>query len=245
MPETNPTAEYRQLGESGLRESVPIFGGMTVGNSKWSHNIPRENLVTMTKAFFFVPSGPSTLSMLRPDLLHTKEYVNQGVLSRAALFNQVDASLWRLRTSYIDVLQIHTFDPTTSFAETMKALHDLVQGGKMRYLGAANVRAWQFAEMQRVTELNGWAPSVSVQVEYSPLYRVDVSGPPFDKWRRESDNKIIERVEELAQKKGWSMAQAALAWVAAGVTAPITGANTPARLSESITTGKGLSEEEL
>lgn len=125
----------------------------------------------MTKAFFLVSPDPSVLTMLNPGLGNTREFVNQGGLSRSALFNQVDASLERLHTSYIDVLQVHTFDPTTPLTETMKALHDLVQSGKVRYLGACNMRAWQFAEMQRVADVNGWTRFVSMQVEYSLLYR--------------------------------------------------------------------------
>ncbi|KAI0643189.1 NADP-dependent oxidoreductase domain-containing protein, partial [Trametes meyenii] len=70
-----------------------------------------------------------------------RDFGNQGGLSRTALFNQVDVSLKRLNTSYIDVLQIPTFDPTTPLEETMKALHDLVQNGKVRYLGVSNLRA--------------------------------------------------------------------------------------------------------
>ena len=112
--------------------------------------------------------------MLQPNLGNTREYVNQGGLSRGALFNQVEASLARLETSYIDVLQVHTFDPTTPPEETMRALHDLVQSGKVRYIGACNMRAWQFAEMNRVADIHGWTPFSSIQVEYSLLYRPEV-----------------------------------------------------------------------
>ena len=129
----------------------------------------------MTKAFFLVSPDPGVLTMLNPGLGSTREFVNQGGLSRAALFNQVDASLARLRTPYVDVLQVHAFDAATPLEETMRALHDLVQMGKVRYLGASNMRAWQVAEMNRVAEVNGWTPLVSVQVEYSLLYREDVS----------------------------------------------------------------------
>ena len=140
------------------------------------YSIPREKLVIATKAFFIVAEDPNiNTSRAHWSLATTRDYVNQGGLSRAAIFNQVEASLKRLGTSYIDLLQVHLFDPATPIAETMKALHDLVQSGKVRYIGASNMRAWQFAEMNRVAELNGWTTFVSVQVEYSLLYRNEVS----------------------------------------------------------------------
>lgn len=133
----------------------------------------------MTKVFFLVAPDPAVLTMFTPHLANTRDYVNQGGLSRAAIFNQVDASLARLGTSYIDLLQVHTWDPTTPLEETVKALHDLVQSGKVRYLGACNMRAWQFSELNRVAEVNGWTPFVSVQIEYSLLYRPEVRFPRF------------------------------------------------------------------
>jgi aryl-alcohol dehydrogenase-like predicted oxidoreductase len=92
-------------------------------------------------------------------------------LSRAAIFNAVDASLARLNTSYIDLFQIHRFDPTTPLEETMKALHDLVQSGKVRYIGASSMWAIQFAQMQFVAEKNGWTKFVSMQNYYNLCYR--------------------------------------------------------------------------
>ncbi|KAM5543792.1 hypothetical protein V8D89_002409 [Ganoderma adspersum] len=322
--------EYRQLGKSGLRVSVPIFGAMSFGDRRWNswvieeeealpllkaaydrgintidtanmysngeseriirkfiekYTIPRENLVIMTKAFFLVSPDPNVnTARAQWTLAHTRDHVNHGGLSRTALFHQVDASLARLGTSYVDVLQIHLFDTTTPVEETMRALHDLVQSGKVRYLGASNLKAWQLAEMNRVAELRGWTPFVSVQVEYSMLYRspelellpyceykgigviaysplltgllarplgaeTDRSkatvGSPFEKKLRESDGKIVQRVEELAQKKSWSMSHVALAWVASKVTSPIVGLSKVERLEQSITTGKVLSDEDI
>lgn len=109
-----------------------------------------------------------------PGLKDTRDYVNQSGLSRAAIFNQVDASLARLQTPYIDLLQIHRCDMNTPFEETMKALHDLVLSGKVRYIGASSMRTWQFAEYNRVAEVNGWTQFISMQNEYSLLYREDV-----------------------------------------------------------------------
>ena len=144
----------------------------------------------MTKVFFLVSPDPGAVTVLMPHLNGTRDFVNQGGLSRAALFNQVESSLKRLNTSYVDVLQLHTFDPSTPIEETMKALHDLVESGKVRYLGASNMRAWQFAEMQRVAELNHWTPFVSIQVEYSLLYRVPV--------RTQVTARLFARVEPYA-----------------------------------------------
>jgi aryl-alcohol dehydrogenase-like predicted oxidoreductase len=110
-----------------------------------------------------------------PDLVNTREYVNKSGLSRAAIFDAVDDSLERLNTSYIDLLQIHRFDPDTPAEETMRALHDLVQSGKVRYLGASSMRCWEFAHLQEAAGKNGWTKFVSMQDEYSLLYRENVS----------------------------------------------------------------------
>lgn len=148
--------------------------------STLQYNIPRDNLVIMTKTYFIVPQDPAVSSgRFHGSLINTRDYVNHGGLSRTALLNQVEASLRRLGTSYIDVLQIHCFDPTTPVEETMKALHDLLQSGKVRYLGACNLRTWQLAEMNRVAEVNGWTQFVSSQVEYSLLYRNEVLLSPL------------------------------------------------------------------
>lgn len=90
--------------------------------------------------------------------------MNQHGLSRAAIFNAVDASLARLRTGYIDLLQIHRFDSETPPEETMRALHDVVQSGKVRYIGASSMRTWQFALLNDTAERHGWTKFVSMQV---------------------------------------------------------------------------------
>ena len=103
-----------------------------------------------------------------------KEYANAMGLSRAAIFSAVEASLARLDTTYIDLYQIHRFDPDTPPEETMKALHDLVEAGKVRYIGASSMWAWQFSELNHVAEKHNWTKFVSMQNEYSLLYREDV-----------------------------------------------------------------------
>jgi aryl-alcohol dehydrogenase-like predicted oxidoreductase len=110
-----------------------------------------------------------------PELKSLQKYQNQFGLSRAAIFNAVDASLARLKTSYIDLLQIHRFDTETPAEETMKALNDLVVSGKVRYIGASSMRTWQFALLQETAEKNGWVKFVSMQNEVSLLYREEVS----------------------------------------------------------------------
>ncbi|KAG5636385.1 hypothetical protein H0H81_008249 [Sphagnurus paluster] len=140
---------------------------------KWieQNQIPRERLVIATKCNGLVGHTPSEKTVFRPQLRTTRDYVNQSGLSRAAIFNAVDASLTRLKVSYVDLLQIYRFDPATPVEETMKALDDLVQSGKVRYIGASSMRTWQFALMNDVAEKKGWTKFVSMQNEYSLLYR--------------------------------------------------------------------------
>ncbi|MBF4600620.1 aldo/keto reductase [Frigoribacterium sp. VKM Ac-1396] len=92
-------------------------------------------------------------------------------LSRAAILEQVDASLTRLGTDHVDLYEIHRFDPETPVEETMEALHDLVRAGKVRYTGASSMYAWQFAKMQTAAVVNGWTPFATMQDQYNLLKR--------------------------------------------------------------------------
>lgn len=92
-------------------------------------------------------------------------------LSRRAILRQVDLSLKRLKTDYVDLYQIHRFDPATPIAETMQALDDLIRWGKVRYIGASTMFAWQFAKMQQVARENGWTPFISMQNQINLIYR--------------------------------------------------------------------------
>ena len=92
-------------------------------------------------------------------------------LSRKAILEQIDASLRRLGTDYVDLYQIHRFDPETPVEETMEALHDVVKAGKARYLGASSMWAWRFAKLQHAADTNGWTRFVSMQDQYSLLAR--------------------------------------------------------------------------
>ena len=96
---------------------------------------------------------------------------NMGGLSRKAILHEIDASLARLGMDFVDLYQIHRWDPQTPIEETMEALHDVVKAGKARYIGASSMFAWQFAKAQRVAERHGWTRFISLQPEVSLLYR--------------------------------------------------------------------------
>ncbi|KAL1735110.1 NADP-dependent oxidoreductase domain-containing protein [Schizophyllum commune] len=138
------------------------------------YQIPRDEIVILTKCYALAAKAadhdvftPTQYQVMR----QRKEYANAMGLSRAAIFSAVEASLARLNTTYIDLFQIHRFDPDTPPEEIMKALHDLVQAGKVRYIGASSMSTWQFALLNEVAERHGWTKFVSMQDEYSLLYR--------------------------------------------------------------------------
>jgi aryl-alcohol dehydrogenase-like predicted oxidoreductase len=120
------------------------------------HYSRREDVVLATKVFGRMHEGPG----------------GQG-LSRKAILEQIDASLRRLDTDYVDLYQIHRFDSDTPVEETMEALHDVVKAGKARYLGASSMYAWQFAKLQHAAGLGGWTRFVSMQNQYNLLRRQD------------------------------------------------------------------------
>src|SRR3984885_12838262 len=116
----------------------------------------REDIVLATKVFGKMHEGPG----------------GSG-LSHKAIIEQIDASLTRLGTDYVDLYQIHRFDPATPAAETMEALHDILKAGKVRYLGASSMYAWQFAKLQHAADQGGWSRFVSMQNQYNLLRRQD------------------------------------------------------------------------
>jgi aryl-alcohol dehydrogenase-like predicted oxidoreductase len=150
---------FRQALELGITfwDTANIYGYGTseevVGRAVKSFT-RREDIVLATKLFQRMYEGPGG-----------------GGLSRRAVFEQVDASLARLETDYVDLLQIHRFDPAVPVEETMEALHDVVKAGKVRYLGASSMWAWRFAKMQEAARANGWTPFVSMQDQYSLISR--------------------------------------------------------------------------
>jgi aryl-alcohol dehydrogenase-like predicted oxidoreductase len=96
---------------------------------------------------------------------------NGAGLSRKAIMTEIDASLRRLGTDYVDLYQIHRFDPTTPIEETLEALHDVVRAGKARYIGASSMWAWQFAKALHTSERNGWTRFTTMQNHYNLIYR--------------------------------------------------------------------------
>jgi len=114
----------------------------------------RDEVVIATKAFFGASRGPNT-----------------NGLSRKVLIQECDASLRRLGTDYIDLYQIHRWDDDTPIEETMEALHHLILQGKVRYIGASSMSAWQFQRAQFVAQQNGWTQFISMQNQVNLLYR--------------------------------------------------------------------------
>lgn len=114
----------------------------------------RDEVVIATKIFFSNYEGP-----------------NIGGLSRKFIMSEIDNSLKRLGTDYVDLYIIHRWDNHTPIEETMEALHDIVKAGKVRYIGASSMMAWQFLQANHIAEKNGWTKFVSMQNHYNLLYR--------------------------------------------------------------------------
>jgi aryl-alcohol dehydrogenase (NADP+) len=217
---------------------------------------PREEVVVATKVHGRMRPGP-----------------NGAGLSRRAILSEIDNSLRRLGTDYVDLYQIHRWDYHTPVEETMEALHDVVKAGKARYIGASSMYAWQFAKAQYTAERNGWTRFVSMQNHYNLLYREEeremlplcadqgVGSIPWSPLARgrltrpwdastarsetdefgkslylESDRTIVDRVQDVAGKRGVSAAQVALAWLLRNpvVSAPIVGATRLPHLQDAI-----------
>jgi aryl-alcohol dehydrogenase-like predicted oxidoreductase len=114
----------------------------------------REEVVLATKVFHAMREGP-----------------NASGLSRKSIMTEIDASLQRLGTDYVDLYQIHRWDKSTPIEETLEALHDVIKVGKARYIGASSMYAWQFAKALYVADLNGWTRFASMQNHYNLLNR--------------------------------------------------------------------------
>ncbi|GAA3833079.1 aldo/keto reductase [Nocardioides panacisoli] len=162
-PWTLQENEARPLIQQAIEAGVNFFDTANVYAAGSSEEITgraladfaqRDNIVLATKVHGRMSDGPN----------------GQG-LSRKAILQEIDNSLRRLGTDYVDLYQIHRFDPVTPVEETMEALHDVVRAGKARYLGASSMYAWQFSKMQYAALLNGWTPFVSMQNHYNLLAR--------------------------------------------------------------------------
>ncbi|MEO6943553.1 MAG: aldo/keto reductase [Lacisediminihabitans sp.] len=192
--------EYTRLGTSGLEISAVTLGCMSYGdpargNHPWS--LPEEqsrpfirralelgistfdtaNVYSNGSSEEIVGRALGEYAKRDEIVIATKVHgvmrpgPNGGGLSRGHIMNQIDASLRRLGTDYVDVYQIHRWDPEVPIEETMEALHDIVKAGKARYIGASSMFAWQFATAQHAADLNGWTRFVSMQDQYSLLSR--------------------------------------------------------------------------
>ena len=192
--------EQVRLGRSGLRVSRLALGCMSFGNTasgfnQWSLDEEESqpffrqavelgitfwdtaNVYSLGSSEEFVGRAISRYSRREDIVLATKVHFRmhdgpggQG-LSRKAILENIDASLTRLGTHYVDLYQIHRFDPFTPVEETMEALHDVVKAGKARYIGASAMWAWQFSKMQYTADLHGWTRFVSMQDEYNLIMR--------------------------------------------------------------------------
>jgi aryl-alcohol dehydrogenase-like predicted oxidoreductase len=190
--------EYGNLGATGLRVSRVCLGMMSFGNNSQRPWVLDEDAAEpiVTEAveggvIFFdtadvYSGGASEVAtgrllgrfFQRDDVVvATKVFMpmgegeNAGGLSRKHILSAIDASLQRLDMEYVDLYQIHRWDPRTPIEETMEALHDVVRAGKARYVGASSMFAWQFAKAQHVADQHGWTRFVSMQNYYNLLYR--------------------------------------------------------------------------
>ncbi len=298
--------EYVRLGDSGLKVSRICLGTMTYGSSKWRQWVLDEDAA---RPFFkqalelginFVDTadmysdgvteevvGRALRDFAKRDqvVLATKVYNPMGSgpndqgLSRKHIMDAIDASLRRLGTDYVDLYQIHRWDYETPIEETLDALSDLIKAGKVRYIGASSMWAWQFAKALYVADLHHWPRPISMQNLYNLVYREEEremmplcrtegvgvipwspvakgflagnrkrgeqSGDTFRSkvdayghslYNRDTDFQIVDRVVELAQKRGVKPTQIALAWLLQqpAVVAPVLGATKPHHLPEAV-----------
>ncbi len=298
--------EYVNLGSTGLKVSRICLGTMTYGSSGWRKWVLEEaesrpfirkalelgiNFIDTADMY----SGGRSEEILGRALkdfgpsrdrvvIGTKVYMpmgkdpNQRGLSRKHIFHSIDNSLRRLGTDYVDLYQIHRFDDQTPVEETIRALEDLVKAGKVLYLGASSMMAWQFAKMLYVADQLGAPRFVCMQnhynlvyreeeremmplcvgeniavTPYSPLARGFVAGnrtregsgdtqrAKVDEYSKQLyfepyDFAVVRQVTRVAQARGVSNAQVALAWLMhqPGVVAPIVGATDLNHLKDSV-----------
>jgi aryl-alcohol dehydrogenase-like predicted oxidoreductase len=189
---------YVNLGRSGLKVSRLCLGMMSFGTPDWrpwvlSETDSRPILQRAlelginffdTADFYSLGVSEEVLGRAVRDfatrdrvVIATKvfypltDHPNAGGLSRKHILQAIDDSLRRLGTDYVDLYQIHRFDPETPIEETLEALHDVVKAGKARYIGASSMFAWQFARMLYTQRAHAWTPFVSMQNHYNLIYR--------------------------------------------------------------------------
>ena len=296
---------YVNLGRTGLKVSRLCLGTMTYGSPKWREwMLPEEasrpfirralelgiNFFDTADVYSLGVSeqilGRALKDFTQRDqvIIATKVYnpmgqgPNERGLSRVHIMNAIDASLRRLGTDYVDLYQIHRWDNETPIEETLEVLHDLVKAGKVRYVGASSMYAWQFTKALYLAERHGWTRFVSMQNHYNLVYREEeremlplcreekIAVIPWSplargfltgtrhrggggettrshgdelaakRYFKETDFQIVERVLELAKRRGATPAQIALAWLLhrPGITSPIIGASKPHHLEEAV-----------
>jgi 1-deoxyxylulose-5-phosphate synthase len=292
--------DYVKLGSTGLEVSRICLGCMSFGDPErgghpWSIG-PDKARPVLRQAFdaginfldtanvYSDGSSEEIVGQALADFTHREEVVlatkvngrmrpgaNGAGLSRKAIMTEIDNSLRRLQTDYVDLYQIHRFDHTTPVEETMEALNDVVKAGKALYIGASSMYAWEFSKMLYVAERHGWSRFVSMQDHYNLLYREEeremlplcedqgigvipwsplARGRLTRKWddvtersrtdefgKRlycEDDRAIVDAVADVAEKRGASRAQVALAWLLSKpvVSAPIVGVTSPEQLAD-------------
>jgi len=190
--------QYVRLGNTGLKVSRICLGMMSYGDKKWRQWVlPYEDAKKYVQRalelginFFdtadvyslgvseeFLGRAIKELTQRDKVIIATKVRAEVGPLpndrglGRKHIFHSIENSLKRLQTDYVDLYQIHRWDDETPIEETMEALNDLVRSGKVRYIGASSMRAWQFAKAQAIAERRGWAKFVSMQNHYNLIYR--------------------------------------------------------------------------
>ncbi|MCM2677502.1 aldo/keto reductase [Alkalicoccobacillus plakortidis] len=193
--------EYVKFGPTGMDVSRICLGAMGFGDAeKWTHKwvLDEENSRPVIKKaldlginffdtanIYSMGESEKILGRALKDYAKRDEIVlatkvhqtmrpgrpNSGGLSRKEIMNEIDRSLERLGTDYVDLYIIHRWDYNTPIEETMEALHDVVKSGKARYIGASAMYAWQFQKAQNVANNNGWTTFVSMQNHYNMIYR--------------------------------------------------------------------------
>lgn len=264
VPGKTPEKEAREIIKYALDQGINFFDTANYYSLGASEEILGRALKDFTNRDEVVIASKLYYPMF--------EGANAKGLSRKAIFTEIDKTLERLQTDYLDLYIIHRWDYTTPIEEVMEALNDLVRMGKVRYIGASSMYAWQFIKANSIAQKHGWAQFISMQDMYNLLYReeekemipmcqyeniaitpwsplahgalvkavevprTDSVGSLQNEYQLSSDKEIIRRVHELANQKGITPSQVALAWVYTKpyITSPLVGASKIKYVEEAI-----------